>query len=161
MIIYDLNCENGHAFEGWFQSPHDFEAQQQRGLVLCPSCGTADVRRIPSAIHLGKAEKNKSAQAVDQQSSAEQISLNAAPSASPTPSAQDEAVVAMRKLVSMITEKCEDVGNNFAEEARKIHYAEAPERAIRGEVSRDEYRELHDEGIDVFIMPRLKNSNLM
>lgn len=158
MIIYDLSCENGHAFEGWFQSPQDFEAQQERGLVLCPNCGTAGVRRIPSAIHVGKTEKDKSVPAAAQDSSAEQISLPSSPSPG---NVQNDAMVAMRRLVSMITEKCEDVGSNFAEEARKIHYAEAPERAIRGEVSRDEYRELHEEGIDVFIMPRLKNSNLM
>ena len=65
--------------------------------------------------------------------------------------AQVQATVmkAMRELIN----KTEDVGRDFAEEARKIHYQEAPERSIRGHATVDETAELREEGIEVVSLP--------
>ena len=49
MIVFDLCCGEGHRFEGWFGSSDDFAAQQTRGLVACPRCGSAEVAKAPMA----------------------------------------------------------------------------------------------------------------
>ena len=60
MIVLDLSCANEHRFEGWFASSAAFEAQRARGLVSCPVCNTAEVRRLPSAPYV----QTRSAQTV-------------------------------------------------------------------------------------------------
>jgi len=155
MIIFDLVCENGHPFEGWFRSPRDFEEQLEDGLLSCPVCGLSEIRRVPSVINVGRIEPEAKEQNVSTRSSnTPQFSMRIVDSPA-------SALAAMQELISIITSQCENVGTEFAREARKIHYAEAPDRPIRGEVSKEEFDELHDEGIDVMLLPRLKNSNLM
>jgi len=57
----------------------------------------------------------------------------------------------MRELMS----RSEDVGSEFAEEARKIHYKESPERSIRGHTTVDEAESLREEGIEVLSLPAI------
>src|SRR5256885_13022586 len=49
MIVFDLLCSNQHRFEGWFGSAADFDSQQERHLLACPTCSSSSVKRIPSA----------------------------------------------------------------------------------------------------------------
>lgn len=145
MIIFDLACAHDHRFEGWFQSGGAFERQLAGGHVSCPQCGSTAVRRVPSAVHLAPAFK-PTALPVDR------------PKQRNEP--VDDALATYRKLAALLLSGCEDVGRRFADEARKIHYREAPERSIRGESTAEEYNALQDEGIDVFRLPRLKTGNL-
>ena len=140
MKVFNLRCAREHGFEGWFASDDEFSQQAQRGLVGCPLCGDGDVRRVPSAPRL-----NLSGAAAAATADA------AAPvvDASPVTERQARWMHAMRKLVA----RTEDVGERFAEEARRIHYGEVPERGIRGRTSRAEAEALADEGIEV--MPLL------
>ena len=135
MIIFDLSCEEGHRFEGWFASHEDFNAQQEKGLVRCPHCDSSQVRRIPSASHI----------AAPRSSSATDSAANPA----------GDTLRLLRRLGEAILQNSEDVGRRFAEEARRIHYAEAPARTIRGQATREEFLELHEEGIDVLPVPTL------
>lgn len=136
MIIFDLICATGHTFEGWFQSQDSYEKQQANALVSCPHCGSCEVRRVPSAVHLVKP-------------------ANAPSVNEPVPKISTQAglLSAYQELVSLIVSNSEDVGPDFAQEARKIHYQEAPVRSIRGQASAEEYEELQDEGIDVLRLP--------
>ncbi|MFT3964172.1 DUF1178 family protein [Propionivibrio sp.] len=143
MIIFDLTCSNGHRFEGWFQSADAFDAQLADGLVACPFCGSGEIRRVPSAVHLGKTPEQAPPPA------------NAA-----VVTPQGELLNAYRKLVSAIIANSEDVGTEFANEARKIHYLEAPERSIRGQASEKEFEALRDEGIEVLRLPVVKKEDL-
>jgi len=136
MIIFDLICATGHTFEGWFQSQDSFDEQRENALVACPHCASIDVRRVPSAIHL---VKPTNAPTVSE--------------AAPKISTQAGLLNAYQQLVSLIVSNSEDVGQDFAQEARKIHYEEAPVRSIRGQASVEEYEELQDEGIDVLRLP--------
>ncbi|HPT51269.1 MAG TPA: DUF1178 family protein [Accumulibacter sp.] len=145
MIIFDLVCAHGHRFEGWFQSSEEFERQLADDGVSCPQCGSTAVRRVPSAVHLAPALK-PSASSVDR------------PERMNKP--VDGTLATYRQLAAMLLAGCEDVGSRFAEEARKIHYLEAPERPIRGESTAEDYDALRDEGIDVFRLPRLKAGDL-
>lgn len=132
--VFDLRCDNEHPFEGWFGSDGDFESQQTRGLLECPLCGSKQVRRLPSAPRL-----NLAAPAQQKQEAA-----------LPTAAQMQALLVRMAREIAANTE---DVGERFAEEARRIHYKEAPERGIRGVTSKQEAEALQDEGIHVMPLP--------
>lgn len=145
MKVFNLCCGNEHAFEGWFASTDAFDAQLAQGLIECPLCGDKAIRRLPSAPRLNLTSGSAQASAPPSQASES------------APSAQDLQAL-WAKMARYIRENTEDVGRRFAEEARRIHYAEAPERAIRGTATREETKELAEEGIEVFAFPMPKGS---
>jgi hypothetical protein len=147
MIIYDLICDNDHQFEGWFRSAGDFDSQIERKLLRCPQCDSATVRRVPSAVAIGGH--------ADLSGESTKISSSTATTAMVPVGAQ--LAEAYRALVQTIIANSEDVGSSFAEEARKIHYQEAPERLIRGQASQDECDALLDEGIEILHLPLVKD----
>jgi hypothetical protein len=132
MIRYALVCAAGHDFESWFGHSDAFEAQRARGLVECPFCGSKEVEK--------------------------QVMT---PSVARTDDAPDHDVRAaglrarVRALRAEIASNTEDVGRRFPEEARRMHQGDAPERAIRGEASHEEARELIEEGVPVLPIPAL------
>jgi hypothetical protein len=132
MIIFDLACTNGHRFEGWFASTDDYASQAERQLVRCPVCDDAGVAKMHTA---------KAAPAVTPAAP-----VARAPDSMPIPA---EVIQQLRAIV----QRADDVGLRFAEEARKIHYEEAPPRAIRGQASSDEADALREEGIDFASLP--------
>ncbi|HEX7889531.1 MAG TPA: DUF1178 family protein [Ramlibacter sp.] len=135
MKVLNLQCSHAHAFEGWFASEDDFQGQLARGLVECPMCGDAQVSKMPSAprLNLGASEPAKKQEVAS------------------APNAQMQA--AWMELVKQVMANTEDVGQRFAEEARKIHYGESEERGIRGQASREETESLLEEGIGVLPLP--------
>ena len=152
MKVLDLQCAQGHGFEGWFASEEDFLAQKARSLVCCPLCGDADVLKKLSAPRLNLSS-NRSTQSQDESPST--VVAVAKPQA---PEHMAAWLEMSRKLVANTT----DVGDRFAEEARKIHYGEVPEHAIRGQATVKETRELIDEGIAVLplLLPEGAKGNL-
>lgn len=140
MIVLDLSCAAGHRFEAWFRSAEEFSSQSGQGLVECPACGSMEVRRLPSAVHVAAPARPAEAPAA----------------AMPPPS---PAALA-RALVNLLAAGSEDVGRSFAEEARRIHYHEAPERAIRGQATEEERAALQDEGIEVMVLPQIEPGDL-
>ena len=132
MKVFDLVCEHGHVFEGWFDSTEAFESQQSGGMVECPMCGNASVTRRPSAPRLNLSSPS--------------------PEAPGRPSPQKLQQMWMQ-MARHIRDNTEDVGERFAEEARRIHYQEAPARGIRGVTTAQESESLADEGIEVFSFP--------
>ncbi|OFW02196.1 MAG: hypothetical protein A3G20_09475 [Acidobacteria bacterium RIFCSPLOWO2_12_FULL_59_11] len=134
MIVFDLICKDQHRFEGWFASGEDFTSQKGQGLLECPICGGAHVEKLPAA----KIRK-QSEPAVPAQISAAQ----------PDKTGKFD----VSRIIDYILAHSEDVGKSFAEEARKIHYQETPQRSIRGVASRTEAEDLRDEGIPVFSLP--------
>ena len=149
MIIYDLSCEQGHRFEGWFRSAEDFESQLERHFVRCPQCESSNVRSVPSAVAIGG-----SAGAGDAESDRGSVARGQGVAAAMM-SGDAQIRSLYRQLVQAIVTNTEDVGTAFAEEARRIHYNEAPERPIRGQATPDEREALHDEGIDILHLPLL------
>ena len=151
MIIYDLSCANDHKFEGWFRSADDFESQLQRDLVSCPQCDSHKVRRVPSAVAISTH--------IAEESGATGASIAAGGSTALMP-VGTQAMALYRQLIQTIANSSEDVGQAFAEEARKIHYNEAPERPIRGVASSDECDELRDEGIQILHLLPFKDGEV-
>ena len=151
MKVLDLHCPAGHVFEGWFASEDDFQNQLQRKLVQCPMCGDSDVTKRLSAPRLNLGAQPPKTPQISPQTAA---AAPAVPAVMPEISAEARAHLQSMQTAWMqwsrkVVENTEDVGKKFAEEARRIHYGEAEERAIRGQTSPKEAIELMEEGIGV------------
>lgn len=139
MKVFDLSCAHEHRFEGWFSSEQDYEDQCTRSLVECPMCGDRQVRRLLSAPRLNLSRSPESGP----QSPAQ-------PATNLTP---EQLQALWLKAARHIINNTEDVGDRFVEEARRIHYNEAPERGIRGTATAEQTAELAEEGIAVMPLP--------
>ena len=166
MKVYNLACPLDHRFEGWFASEEDCLAQQDKGMLACPICDSTEITRMPSAPHIARSGANK-----DISTSTEMTVANPSSDSSSVSGALSGNVVALTggdhshleaqvqaaflKGMRELMGRSEDVGNSFAEEARKIHYKESPERSIRGQTTLDEAEALREEGIEVMAMPMM------
>lgn len=146
VITFDLACEHGHRFEGWFRNGQDFEEQLAGSLLSCPLCGSQEITKqlSPVAVHVAR---------------------RTAPS--PPPSAKPEAAapappqaarpadprVFLHALARFVEQNFEDVGSGFAAEARKIEDGEADSRNIRGTTTPEEEEALREDGIEFLKIP--------
>lgn len=149
MIIFDLICEHEHRFEGWFRDAATFDSQLSASMVQCPQCESSVVRKLPSAVAIASGRTSSDADA-----------LAPAPVAAKAPVSAGQVLALYRQLTEALTSMTEDVGTGFAEEARKMHYCEVPERAIRGQASEEEYEELCEEGVTVLRLPVIREEDL-
>lgn len=160
MIKYQLICDQNHEFEGWFQASSAFNEQAAKGLLRCPLCDSDQVKRALMTPNLASPKRRSRGDLP--------IADSVPTSENPTPpknahsSVKSEkmkefgaAFAELRRLQQKITNECRDVGNNFAEEARKIHYGEVEAEGIYGQTTHEERDALEDEGIDVLDMPWL------
>ena len=142
MIRYDLICNQGHEFDGWFRDSTAYDEQAAGGLVSCAVCGSAKVGKqlmapgIPSKSNRKDASPQKMV-------------------AGPVDPRMQMMMQMMREMRKHVEQNAEYVGDKFAEEARKIHYEEAEKRGIYGEATADDAKELIEEGIEVHPLPRL------
>ena len=146
MKVLDLQCAHQHGFEGWFGSEADFTSQLARGLVSCPLCGDAQIRKMLSAPRLNlRASREDQATPVESQAGG-QVELGR-----PAPGSHlhAELLKAMRQLLA----HTEDVGERFADQARAMHHGEIDQRNIRGRTSPEVAAELIEEGIEVLPLP--------
>ena len=142
MILYQLRCDKNHEFEAWFKGSAGFEAQNRKGEVECPFCGTTKIAKAPMAPNVvgsrGEAEPERSLG---------------------TRELATQVVEAVRKLRRHVEDNCDYVGDAFPEEARRIHHGEKEARGIYGEATPDEARALDEEGIEVFRLPGFPRRN--
>lgn len=143
MILFDLQCSKGHRFESWFRDGSAYDALASKRRIACPLCGDRKVEKAPMAPRIGK---SRTAQA-DQQV------------AMPSKTVMGEHLKALRELRRKIEASCDYVGEEFAEEARKIHYGETDPRGIYGETSREEAESLLEEGIEFARVPWVPSEN--
>jgi hypothetical protein len=142
MIVLNLRCNNRHRFEGWFASNDTFLRQSTAGQVTCPICGNHEIKRLPSNPRIRRASSNVSSNTPTQP---DETGAKAGPVA--------DQMGSMLALMRHILEESEDVGERFPEEARRIHYDEAPRRTIRGLATPEDSAELEEEGIMVVSLP--------
>lgn len=163
MIAFDLKCQASHVFEAWFGTSSDYETQKERGLLTCPICGDQEITKAIMAPNVAR-KANQSAPAktelpAEPQTPAAVPSAPAAkaPQVMPSPALPKEATEKLMTAISEIRKEveknCDYVGDEFAEEARKIHYGEADERGIYGETTLEEAEELFEEGIEIAPLP--------
>lgn len=163
--VFDLQCDQGHLFEGWFSSHEDYDTQQARGLLTCPMCGSATITKRLSAprlnvSHLRTPEAPATVSAKAEPSATAPSGGALAPAGAETsPVASDDAAAMARLQAAVLREirkvirHTENVGPRFAEEARRIHAGDAEDRPIRGTATPDEHRALSEEGIDIMPLP--------
>jgi hypothetical protein len=144
MIVFNLVCNNKHRFEGWFASAEDFEQQEKTDKLSCPTCGE---RQVSKALHAPYINTTGFARSETENPALTQLG------ASPSAGQYSTTGTDLSRLVDYLVTQTEDVGDDFAEEARKIHYQETPERKIRGQASAEEVQELREEGVDVIALP--------
>ena len=144
MIVFDLCCDHGHRFEGWFGSSDDYASQKQRGLVSCPQCGSGAVDKAPMAPAVGKKG--------NQRSQAAAPSPKGVTNAPMTPEVA-KALEQLAKAQARALENSTWVGKDFAEQSRAMHYGERDHAAIHGEASVQQARELMEEGVPVAPLP--------
>ena len=155
MIRYNLVCDRRHEFESWFQDSAAYDKQARRGLVSCPQCGSAKVKKAIMAPRL--ARKDKSTPIV---APVEERAPQPAPVETPTPVAiispqEREFRAKLKELRDHLTANADNVGKKFPEEARKMHYGETEHRSIYGEATPQDAKELHEEGIEFHPLPVL------
>ncbi|MFZ1815191.1 MAG: DUF1178 family protein [Rhizobiaceae bacterium] len=156
MIRYSLACDGGHEFEGWFASSSDYDAQLGRSLVSCPVCGSQKVSKLlmAPAVSTSRRKSRIEASKADQLSAAPESTDAVQGVAAMTPE-QMELVSQLRELKNKLLSTAENVGEDFSEEARKIHYGEATRRSIYGKASLADAKELIEDGIVVVALPDL------
>jgi hypothetical protein len=134
MIRFNLVCDAGHEFDGWFRSNDDYEGQQKRGLVSCPTCHSAKVGKalMAPAVSTGR-KQEKIALAVGAE--------------------QRQMLTKLKEMADQVRQNADYVGEKFAEEARKIHFGEVERRGIYGEASLEEVKSLAEDGVDFMPLP--------
>ena len=138
MIRYDLKCARGCAFDAWFKNSAAFDALKAAGQLTCAHCGSTDVEKALMAPRVRDSKRT--------------------PDTPPTPlstPSDPELARKLRDLKDYIDRNSDDVGADFPEEARKIHYGETDQRQIHGVATLDEARELTEEGVSVAPLPPL------
>jgi len=130
MIAYDLQCINGHGFEGWFEDARAYDTQKKKELIACPVCNDTAVTRIPSTFAIKASQPGKDLHGPQ----------------------MDMAEVG-KKIVDFVEKNFDDVGCDFAKEALKIHYGASESRNIRGVSTKEEEKTLKAEGVQFFKMP--------
>ena len=136
MIRYDLVCENEHFFESWFKDSKSYQKQLEANEIACPKCNNSNISKSLMAPGIPKKTNTINGNVIANSSSS---SINNA----------------IRKIRDEIKKDSEYVGDQFPEEARKIHYNEAEMRSIYGKASKKEITELVDEGIDIIQIPEI------
>jgi hypothetical protein len=153
MIIFDLKCApGGHVFEAWFGSSDDYAAQQARGLVSCPLCGSGDVAKAVMAPAVG-AKGNKGRAPARQAADEGGAPVPAPELFSGDPEVVKQMLAAAAAVQKQLLAGSESVGDRFAEEARAIHLGETEKRAIHGQATREEAESLAEDGIPVAPLP--------
>jgi hypothetical protein len=144
MVIYNLICKKKHAFEGWFPSFEDFQKQADKKLISCPTCGTTKVEKMPHAcaVHVKKEQPAPPAKKPTQ-----------APAQAAPPSAAEFKEMLLR-VHHYVKENYEDVGSQFAHEAKQMHKGQAEERPIHGTATVKEAKELAEEGVPFIPLPK-------
>jgi hypothetical protein len=159
MIKYALICEADHEFESWFPDSASYDKQVKRGLVACPLCDSVKVSKAIMAPNVARKDQDRAIAADN-----DDVPTPTPAAAASAPQVQDIALLdeqqqhlrgMIRELHEKIVANTDDVGENFPEEARKMHDGETPARSIRGKASFEEARELLEDGIPVLPIPDL------
>ena len=173
MIHYELRCQAGHGFDGWFRDSGTFDQQARRGQIACPTCSDTKVERALMAPRVARSRRAPLIEAKESdrtsavQGTAPGSQTSGVPKASAgksvTPTAPlpmpDEVRVFLQRLRSEVEQKCTYVGPDFADEARRMHDGETEVKPIYGEATPEEAEALHEDGIDIARIPWVPRSD--
>ncbi|AGF48185.1 hypothetical protein of the DUF1178 family [Candidatus Kinetoplastibacterium oncopeltii TCC290E] len=147
--VFDLKCNYGHFFEGWFSSHDEFELQNSKKIIECPFCSSNEITKLISAPYVTKSSRLEISNKAKIDNSSDKVNIV---------DIQSNLIKEMIKILK----KAENVGSNFAEIARKIHYGEEKKRSIKGIVTSEEQKSLQEDGIEILSIPKsLKDPSSM
>ncbi len=162
MIKYALICECDYEFESWFRSSDTYDEQVKSGLVECPRCQSTHVQKAlmaPAVSTSKRQERVQASQAIESAAQDTNTQDAAAPDNSAPVAILDPQQVEIREMIRTVhkklTENATDVGENFSNEARKMHDGDTEKRSIYGRASLDEIKSLAEDGIAVMPLPTL------
>jgi hypothetical protein len=151
--VFDLQCEHGHLFEGWFGSHEDYDSQQSRGMLTCPMCQSATIEKRLSAPRLNVGHFDAEPRASEAGGGGSSLSRETVLAASPEALQLAQIQAAIMQQMRELVRNTENVGSGFADEARRIHEGESEERPIRGTATPEERESLVEDGITVVALP--------
>ncbi len=150
MIHYQLRCGQDHGFDGWFKDSATFENQAKCGLVECPVCGGTDVERALMAPAVARRESLPVPVESPQPPAAEPPPAEVKIAAGRMPA---QMMAALQRIREEVEKRCDYVGPDFVDEARKMHRGEVEPRSIYGEATEDQAESLSEDGIEVTRIP--------
>lgn len=155
MVIYDLICESGHTFEGWFKNPEDVLDQQQAGFLCCPVCDSVNVSKKLTASKLTKKSNCSTQLQVSEPSSTPTVAVNVDGNqqAASTPENFNKLQSMLGEVHSFISKNFKDVGNRFTEQAISIHKGDMEKKNIRGTATKEQIKEMAEEGVQAVPLP--------
>tara|TARA_B100001105_G_C22280692_1_gene395200 strand:+ start:366 stop:782 length:417 start_codon:yes stop_codon:yes gene_type:complete len=136
MIKYNLTCECGKIFESWFSGSAEYDVLKKRKLINCIYCDSTLVKKSIMSPNLSSKSNKISKKTKLKKNIKKQL-------------------VEFRKYIE---KNCRNVGDNFPQEARNIHYDKKTSKGIYGKATLEETAELLDEGIDVATIPWVNKS---
>ena len=136
MIKYNLLGKCGKNFESWFSTSKQYESLKKKKLINCIYCNSTSVKKSIMSPNL-PSKSNKSLKKSNADKKIKEQLLN------------------LRKYIE---KNCIDVGDNFPQEARNIHYDKKTSKGIYGKASPEDTAELLEEGIDVVTVPWVDKS---
>jgi len=151
--VFDLQCEHGHLFEGWFGSHEDYDSQQSRGMLTCPMCHSATIEKRLSAPRLNVGHFDAESRASEASGAGASVSRETVVASSPEALQLAQIQAAIMQQMRELVRNTENVGSGFAQEARRIHEGESEERPIRGTATPEEREALVEDGISVVALP--------
>ncbi len=153
MIHYQLRCEKGHEFDGWFKDSAAFDAQAGRGLIECPACGTVEVSRAMMAPAVAKRAVEPPRPVASSPEPPVPAPAPPVPSGGVAGPMPDQVRAAFQRLRAEVEARCDHVGERFTEEALRIHRGETEPRAIYGDATPDQAEQLAEEGVSFARIP--------
>tara|TARA_Y200000002_G_scaffold355684_1_gene336858 strand:+ start:17 stop:484 length:468 start_codon:yes stop_codon:yes gene_type:complete len=144
MILFDLQCDKSHKFECWFASSADYDKQLKNKMIVCPYCNSTKIQKSLMAPNINTKGIAKSR--YSKKNNKKKLT-------------QNNLENQIKKFRKYIEKNTDNVGKNFAEEARKIYYGESKSRPIRGESTEKEAQELAEEGIPFSQLPWYKKED--
>ncbi|WP_321495247.1 DUF1178 family protein [uncultured Desulfobacter sp.] len=144
MIVFDLECINGHVFEGWFEDREDLTRQQTQGLLQCPVCDSPSVSPKLSAVAIRRSASRSPAGFDQEMASQAQM---------------DVMAEFVEKMTQYVENNYENVGSSFAKEALEMHYGVKEFKQIRGTTTKEEETTLEKEGVPIMKLPAFNNDN--
>jgi len=156
MIVYQLRCGNDHEFEAWFLDSATYATQADAGDVVCPFCGDTHVQKAIMAPNISTKRAQPSA---DEAGHTETAHDESGPAEERAREVAEKILEAVGEIRRQVEENCENVGDDFAEEARRIHYGESEERGIYGNATADEAEALEEEGVEFYRLPQSRRNS--
>jgi|SRR3989338_2203196 len=150
MIIYDLECNQGHTFEGWFPSAESFETQKSLGMIPCTVCGSYEVTKRLTPLHIGKNTTILPSHLPELKPQFPKSKLESAETA-----VNVDPVILLKTVHDFVKKNFKNVGPDFADKAIAMQNGKMEKEPIYGSATPQQQERLESESVDYSLLPKL------